>query len=304
MLEVFYNVLFPVVLIFAAGYLIGKLFPVNRKSFSTISIYLLTPALVFSSIYENKDFFSGTTLNIFIVITITIILTILAVELLDVIFHFERAFKTILLLALILTNSGNFGLPVTQYAFGKEGLLLGTLAMVFYIFYTHTAGVFIAASDKSNARDAFLQMLKIPVFYSFVAAMALNYFKIPIPGQVLNSVRELGYSGITLNLLFVGITLSDIHIKKKFLSVFLISFAKLVIIPLIAFPLLLLFGLKGFDLKVTLTQIAMPSAIYCSILASHFNSDVKLASEIVLASLLLSIVSLSGIIYLLNLFIK
>jgi len=304
MFEVFYNVLFPVVLIFIAGYVTGRLFPINRKSFSIISIYLLTPALVFSSIYGYVDFFSPITLNIFIIITITIVLTVLVVEILDLIFHFERSFKTILLLVLMLTNSGNFGLPITQYAFGKQGLLIGTLAMSFYIFYTHTAGVFIAASDKSTVKDAFFQMLKIPVFYAFAAAMVLNYFKIPMPAAALNSVRDMGYSGITLNLLFVGITLSDIRITRNITSVLIISIVKLTVIPFIAFPFVLFLGLKGLELKVTLTQIAMPSAIYCTILASHFNSDVKLASEIVLVSLLLSIVSLSGAIYILNLFIK
>lgn len=304
MFEVFYQVLLPVVLIFAAGYLIGRLFPINRKSFSIISLYLLTPALVFSSIYGYKDFFSGTTLNIFIVISITILLTIAAVEILDLIFHFEKTFKTVLLLSLILTNSGNFGLPVTQYAFGIQGLLTGTIAMVFYIFYTHTAGVFIAASDKSSVKESFFKMLQIPVFYAFAVAMAMNYFKVPIPAQISGSIRDLGYSGITLNLLFVGITLSDIKINRNLLGVSIISIVKLVVIPLAAFPILVFFGLKGLDLKVTLTQIAMPSAIYCTILASHFESDVKLASEIVLASLLLSIVSLSGLIYMLNLFIK
>ncbi len=304
MINVFYNVLFPVLIIFSVGYLIGKLFPLNRKSFSIMSIYVLTPALVFSSVYEYTAFFTFSTARIFLAVTLTIFITIVIIEIIDRIVHFEKSFKVILMLTLILTNSGNFGLPISQYAFGSEGLVIGTIVMVFYIFYTHTAGVFIAASDKSTAGEAFRQMLKIPVFYAFAAALIFNYFKIGIPDQVMTGIKAMGYSGITLNLIFVGITLSDIRINRNILKVSLISFIKLIVIPLISIPILFMLGIRGMDMKVTLTQIAMPSAIYCSILASHFDSDSRLASEIVFVSLLFSIISLSGIIYLLNLFIK
>ncbi len=195
MITVFINVLFPVLFIFTAGYIIGKLFPLDKKAFSIISIYILTPALVFVAVYEYQNFFTAATFKIFIVITLVIFLTILIIELLDKIFHFERSFKVILTLTLILTNSGNFGLPITEYAFGKEGLTIGTIVMVAYIFYTHTVGIYVAASDKSSKKKAFMQMLRVPVFYAFSAALFLNYFKITIPEQIILPIRSLGYSG-------------------------------------------------------------------------------------------------------------
>jgi hypothetical protein len=78
-----------------------------------------------------------------------------------------------------------------------------------------------------------------------------------------------------------------------------VSAIKLLVIPAAAYFPLVLMGLQGLDLKSTMLQIAMPPAVYCSILASHYDSDTELASSIVFVSTILSFISLSVLIYLL-----
>jgi malate permease and related proteins len=297
---VLWNVLFPVMLIFGAGYFIGRKFTLDYKSFTTLSIYVLSPALVFQAIYQYKDIFTFTTLKIFFAVTIVIIITIAAVELVSLLFKFPKSLKTVLILTLVLTNSGNYGLPVTDYAYGKEGLYIASLLLVIYNFYTHTLGIFVAASDKTDVKTALIKMAKVPVFYAMVLALLLSWFKIDIPKPVFSPIQAVGLSAIPINLLLVGVTLSKVKLKKDLPLVFLVSFIKLAVIPVIAIIVLAVLGIHGLDFKVSLVQIAMPSAIYSTILTSHFDSDARLASGIVLVSLLFSVISLSGIIFLLH----
>jgi predicted permease len=300
MIEVFLNVLVPVLIIFSLGYLLGRFFHIEVRALSTLSIYLLTPALVFQALYQNENIFSLDFLKIFAAVTIVIVFTLISVEIISRIFSFPRSFKIVLMLTLILSNSGNFGLPVNEYAFGKEGISAASLLLVIYVFYTHTLGVFLAASDKSDTKTALLGMLKVPVFYALALALILRAFHLEIPKQILLPIQSIGLSAIPLNLVLVGINLSQIVVKRNLLlTVSLISLAKLILIPIFAFFVLNILQVQGILFKTSMTQIAMPSAVYCSILASHYGSDGKLASEIVLVSLLLSIISLSGIIFML-----
>ena len=88
---------------------------------------------------------------------------------------------------------------------------------------------------------------------------------------------------------------------KKYLGTVLITAGlKLAVIPFLAYFLLRWVGLAGLDFKVLLTEIAMPPAVYCSILATHYDNDAELTSAIVFVSTILSLISLSVIIFLIS----
>ncbi len=300
MISIFLKVIIPVIIIFFIGFIFGKKFSLDQRSFSSVSIYILTPCLVFISLLESKDFFKLSTLKIFISITILVAVTYTIIEMISRIFNIKKELKTILLLTLILPNTGNYGMPVVEYAYGKEALPIASILLIIYIFFTNTLGVYIASNEKSNFKSAFSNILKIPVFYAMLIAIILSLFKVKLPEQILAPIRAIGYSAIPVNLLLVGINLSNVKINKNLTSVIIISLIKLFIIPLAGFFILRIFKISGLEFRVSMLQIAMPSAIYSSILATHFEGNEKLASEIVLVSLLISIFSLPLVIYILS----
>ncbi len=300
MISIFLKVIIPVIIIFFIGFIFGKKFSLDQRSFSSVSIYILTPCLVFISLLESKDFFKLSTLKIFISITILVAVTYTIIEMISRIFNIKKELKTILLLTLILPNTGNYGMPVVEYAYGKEALPIASILLIIYIFFTNTLGVYIASNEKSNFKSAFSNILKIPVFYAMLIAIILSLFKVKLPEQILAPIRAIGYSAIPVNLLLVGINLSNVKINENLTSVIIISLIKLFIIPLAGFFILRIFKISGLEFRVSMLQIAMPSAIYSSILATHFEGNEKLASEIVLVSLLISIFSLPLVIYILS----
>ncbi|OHD56976.1 MAG: hypothetical protein A2Y33_08425 [Spirochaetes bacterium GWF1_51_8] len=299
MIEVFIQVMLPVLIVFALGYLAGRFFDFDNKTLSTLSLYLLTPALIFQSIYKYKNFFELTTLKMLGAITLIAVLIIAGVELAGKIFKLDKSTRVVLILTLMLSNSGNFGLPINQYAFGDEALLVASVLLVIYSFYTNTVGVIVAAADKSDIKQALLGSLKMPFFYVLVAALALNFFHVEIPAPLFKPIELIGLSAIPLNLLQLGFNLSKIRKLERLPLVFTASAIKLAVIPFGSYFLLMLLGLQGLDFKSTILQIAMPPAVYCSILAAHYDSDSELASSIVFVSTILSFISLSVLIYLL-----
>ncbi|MCX7820668.1 MAG: AEC family transporter [Brevinematales bacterium] len=300
MINIFINVIIPVIIIFLLGYLLGRFFKLDQKSFSTVSIYIFTPCLVFISLIEANGLFELATLKVFLATFVLLVITWILVEIASRILKLNKKIKTILLLTLILPNTGNYGMSVIEYAYGKNALSFASILLIIYIFYTNTVGVYVASRDNYDYKMAFKNILKVPVFYAMLVAILISFFKINLPPPIIMPVRAIGYSAIPVNLLLVGINLARVKLDKNILFVLGVSSVKLIIIPLIGYLLLKLFGIGDILFKVSLLQIAMPSAVYSSILATHFGANEKLASEIVLVSLILSMISLTAIIYFLG----
>ncbi len=300
MIQTFYLVIFPVLLILGLGFWIGKAFKPDTKTLSTLSLYLLTPALIFTSLLRYQGLFSLDTLKMLSIVTLLSLIIIAGVELFSRIFPLKNSVKVALMLTLMLSNTGNFGLPINQYAYGDQAFAIASLLLVIYSFFTNSVGVMIAASDKNSWKTALAKMFTIPYLYVLVAALIFNYFHIPVPDSIFKPLQSIGLAAIPLNLIQLGINLSHMKTGKDWGIITAAVVLKLAVIPVIAWGLLRLFRVSGLEFKVTLTQIAMPSAVYASILTAHYESDEALTSGIVFATTLVSILSLSALITLLN----
>ncbi len=300
MILTFYQVLFPVLLVLSFGFILGKKTRIETRTLSTLSLYVLSPALIFQSLVHYEGLFNIISLKMFGIIALVILIIVLGVELFSRWFKISNSVKVALTLTLTLSNTGNFGLPINEYAFGEQAFVIATLVMVIYSFFTNTLGVFMAASDKHEWKPALKQMFHLPFFYVLIPALILNYFNVRVPDPIFKPLRAVGLAAIPVNLIQLGINLSGIRIKKYWGPISAAVVLKLAVIPIISYFLLRLFGISGLEFKVTLTQIAMPSAVYASILASHFESDEALTSGIVFATTLFSVITLSILIFFLN----
>ena len=74
----------------------------------------------------------------------------------------DRRALTAFLLVVICSNSGNYGLPVTLLAFGREALTFASIYFVASSMFTYTGGVFLAASGKRSVRDALIGVATHP----------------------------------------------------------------------------------------------------------------------------------------------
>lgn len=300
MIQTFLQVIFPVLLILGLGFWIGKVFHPETRTLSTLSLYLLTPALIFTSLLRYEGLFTTTTLKMLLLVTLVSVIVLAGVEIFARLFHLEKKVKTALGLTLLLSNSGNFGLPINQYAYGPEAFAVASLLLVIYSFFTNSVGVVIAAADRNSWKTAFIKMLSIPYLYVLAAALVFNYFQIPVPDSLFKPLESVGMAAIPLNLIQLGINLSHMKSSRYWGTISVAVVLKLGVIPLLAWLLLLLFDLPLLEFKVTLTQVAMPSAVYASILAAHYESDEALTSGIVFATTVFSLFSLSALITILN----
>src|SRR5213595_1649638 len=173
---VFVEVILPVILIFLSGYIVQKIFKVDIKPISTMSIYILMPALVFETFYK-------TPLNsqlLYIVITSLLIFLALVV----VVIFINRLCKqdieqeSALILSSAFANSGNYGVPIVLFAFGKDGMNYAIPIMVFHSILMSIFGVYFAARGQAGIRVAIKTVLKQPTNYAIIPAILLQQFQV------------------------------------------------------------------------------------------------------------------------------
>jgi malate permease and related proteins len=106
LLEVFAQVMVPILVVVGSGYLLRLTLDLDHRPLSRVSLYLLSPALIFSSLVE-AEIAQGQTLRIvaFSVLLVGIMaaLTVTAGGM----FGFSRETNTALMLSTMFTNTGN-----------------------------------------------------------------------------------------------------------------------------------------------------------------------------------------------------
>ena len=101
----------------------------------------------------------------------------------------------------VFPNTGNLGLPLSQLAFGDNGLAVAVAFLAVCSFIQHTLGVRMLSGRTGSAAE-----WKSPVMLATLSVASMRAAGIELPGPVLNSASLLGSLAMPLMLLSLGHT--------------------------------------------------------------------------------------------------
>ena len=292
LLNTFYNVIVPIFLIALLGAILDRFFPLNIKSLSQVVVYLTSPALAFSSLYNaNLQAKELGQLTAFTIIVLLILASIgwTVAQLLKLNKKTVSAFA----LSSTLTNSGNFGLPFVFFAFGEHGLGKAIVVFAAGAIVSNTLGVFLASRGSASIKISLLNVLKVPLSYAVILGILANFKVFTIPLPLEQGITLLGDGAIPLMLIILGARLSRTEIKNQFGVAIIASAIKIIVAPILGVIVAKLLMLSGLAANVAIIQISMPTAVITIILAEEFGSDAGFVSSVVTISTLVSFISLS-----------
>ncbi|MEL6403677.1 MAG: AEC family transporter [Chloroflexota bacterium] len=312
--SVMLNVISPIMLVMGSGYIIGKLYNPDPRSLSVYLIYLFTPALVFRGIYET-ELPTGDLVGVgVVVIGVALVMMIIGYGVARLLGYTARQ-ESSLILSIVLVNAANYGIPLNTFAFGQEG---GNVAIVYYVISAlvgNVLGVFFASRGSVSAREAILNVFKVPIMYTAILGLILNMNDIALPLVIERSVIDIAApASIPLMLALLGLQLSRVSFKQDdsknddnsetlatdFRALGITTALRLVASPVVAVGIALAVGLDGTTFNVSVVQSSMPTAVLAGALATQFGGDARFVSAVTLVSTLASIASLSVLILLLG----
>ena len=285
------NIILPIVLVAGSGFLAARFLHAQAREVSRLMMYVFTPALIFSSAYRTQ--ISGEYLSIVLfVLIITALMGVVAWALIQGL-RYDRLTASAFALGVLFVNSGNYGLPVLLFAYGQDGLARGVIYFTVNTILMQTVAIFIAARGRAEARAAVLSIFKLPLIYAVALGLALNQVGFVVPDPIMKAVDLTGNAAVPVMLVILGIELAGATLGNDRPIVGIATVAKLIVAPLLAFPLAMFMGLPSLARNVCVVEASMPAAVLASIIAVEFDVRPKLVTGIVFVSTLFSIVTLT-----------
>lgn len=299
---IFINVVLPIFLIFAAGYLLQRKFDMQMKALSEIAFFLLLPCLVFRTLYQVD--IQGDLRDIII---LQLLLTFSMVIIIKTIAYFKKMLpqmESAILLGSVFMNSGNYGAAFCLFAFGQVGFELAVTFWVIQIILMNSLGVYFANRHRASIKKSLVVIFRMPVVYAAVAGIGFQLLNIEIPLFIYNPIDLLSNATIPLIMLLLGMQLAQVKLTKRWGAISLGVSLRLIISPLVAWVIVVyLLPVEGVLAKVLILEAAMPTAIVTTLLATQNNTEPDVVSGITLSTTILSMVTLSSLLYLVNIFL-
>lgn len=296
--SIFVNNVLPAFVVMGLGLYLDRGLHVDKRSLSRIAVYVLTPALAFSSIVKSEVAPSEFGLMLVYVLIITAAMCALGL-LVGCLLHWPRRAVDALVLSIAFLNSGNFGLSVVLFAYGQVGLELGTIFFVGTNLAANTLAAFFASRGNGGTRRALLNILKLPAPYAFSLALLLRSFQIQVPQVIMRPISLVAQATVPTMLMMLGVQLSQTRIGHRLREVSVAVALRLVVGAGLAALLAPLVGLQGLARQVGIVQASMPTAVSSGLIAIEFDADAELVSSAIFISTLLSSVTLTLVIALL-----
>ena len=300
--DVFVNNLLPILLVAGAGFALGRTLHPDIKTASRLTFYIFSPCLVFTSLAHVEiaaGEFGRLALLTFGVSAIMAVLSFLCGRLLGA----GRQVLASLVVASVFVNSGNYGLAANKFAFGEAGLARAMVCFVFSTVLLYTAGVLIASMGRLSPGQALRKLLTVPAVYGLIAAAVVRWAHLPVPLFVDRSVTMLSEAAIPIMLVILGLQIAQARTwpRDRISLIGAAALLQLVVTPLIALVLAHWIGLSGLARQAAVLQSAMPAAVVATILAVEYDLDAPLVTGTVVATTLLSPLTLTPLIaYLLS----
>ncbi|HEX4993247.1 MAG TPA: AEC family transporter [Rubrobacteraceae bacterium] len=304
--SVFAQVLLPIMVVVASGYLLQRRLELDLHSVNRVSLYLLSPALIFSSLVQSRIEVSET-LRISAFMTLFVVSIGALTWLVALLIRLDSIDRAALMLCAMFMNAGNYGLPAARFAFGQEGFDRAVLFFVVQAILAQTLAIYIAGAGHGDRRGGLVRLLRMPQIYAVLAALAFRLGGVrldPMGGGILNDVFRgvdlVGDAAVPLLLIILGLQLAETGRISEGPKVALGTALRLGLSVPLAVGLSYLLNLDELSTKLAIMLSSMPTAVNVIILAIEFNVRPRFVSSVVVVSTAASVFTLTLILVLLG----
>lgn len=206
-----------------------------------------------------------------------------------------------------VSNSIFIGLPINMALFGESSIPYVLLYYIANTTFFWTIGAYGISKDGNvNSSRIFsketLVRLISPPLMGFVIGIILILCNIHLPKFVLDTCRYLGNLTTPLSMLFIGIIIYSVDLKKirPNLEMAAVFAGRFLISPIIIYFAGKYLGLPELMEKVFVIQAAMPVMTNTSIVAKQYNADYEYAAVMTVVTTISSLVFIPIYMYLLS----
>lgn len=298
-ISVFINVISPMFLLILAGAFLHRKFDFNLSTFSQLIIYFLLPIVCFKNIYE-ADISSQLIKLILLYLLLFNSILIGTAFLLSKFLKYDKKLSSTFQNSSVLSNSANYGLPVSSlvFAYNPLGLSIQILIAIAQNILTYTWGFYNSVTASSESSQVLKKIIKLPILHALILALLFRYFEVTIPSFIYSPLENAANAFVAIALITLGAQIAYIRIKSISKAVILSSVFRLFFSPIVGLLIILLLNIEGTIAQALFISSSFPSNRSASLLALEYNNYPEVASSVVVITTLGSCFTVAIIIYL------
>lgn len=273
----------------------------GSKVISDIILYFVTPCLIINSL--NIKFDSNKLSGLVICLAAFLIIQIASVLLVCLLFRKKEHISTrVLRFAVVFSNVGYMGIPLQKAVLGDEGVFYGSVCVAVFNVFVWTYGIICMSGDKRQM--SVKKLIFNPGIIAVTIGIFLFLFSVKLPSPISSAIGSMASLNTPLAMMVIGFNLarSNILSALKDKRVYLVSFLRLVLVPIVSLFVLWALGLRGTLLVSIIIATSAPVAAATTVFSVKYGADTELSVKLVAFSTLLSIFTMSAIVALAQLF--
>ncbi|MFB6146462.1 MAG: AEC family transporter [Halobacteriaceae archaeon] len=309
LLDALTGAILPVLAIAGTGFLLGWFRDVPVDPLATVTIYVLTPALVFSSL-ATSDLGGRAIAKVGAGVAAFTLLMIAVAAAATRLTGDPEGVRGAAMLTSTFPNAGNYGIPLAAFAFGSVGRSTAVLYVSAQAVFMYTVGVYLASRGEATSPIAALrEVFRLPLVYAVAAAGGARLLDV-VPAassSLMQTVSLTGDAAIPVMLLVLGLQLADAAETTGLARVHTAVGLKLLIAPVVALGLAIALQFEAATVaRVFVLECSMPTAVTTLLLTVEFSEDggrapaPTYASSAIFVTTLLSVVTLTVLVSLLQ----
>src|SRR5690625_4918651 len=292
------DIILPIFVIMAIGFILQRKFELNIQTLARINIYFLVPGFIFVKLYSTE--ISVSLFGNILVFFMLYVLCLYAIAMIvSKIIGLNGGKRITFTNSAMFFNSGNYGIPVNDLVFKSDPFAMSVQVIILTCqnIFLFSYGIFSLQSIHVGKVKALLGYFKMPVLYAMLSGILLNYFNVSIPSFIWIPANYVADAMIALALFTLGAQVAQTKFTAGLSNVYYSLALRLVIGPVIALGLIFLFQLEGIFAQALLIGAAMPTSVYSAVIAQEYENHPNFAAQIVLFSTLFSAITVSIVIY-------
>jgi len=270
------------------GYIAKRTFKeqIDDKTITILNVYFLQVFLTFWGLLLHPvdvTLLYAPSIYLFIVIIALGVSALFAKKL----FKNKKEYS-IAMVAALIGNTGNLGIPLNIAIFGETSIPYTTVVNLMNVFVVYTIGVYFYSRGTFSAKESLKNILKLPILWAAFIAISLSIYGYRPSQTIMNMLMMGAYASMTMQLFLFGIYLYGTKIRevKRTLIGWVTAF-KFLLLPLLAFVLLSFIELNEMIKGIIFIELLMPLAIANVNLSSLYDCRPKIVTALVLITSIL-----------------
>ena len=296
-----FNVIAPVFFLMVLGYLLVNYTSLSdrklTKQANAIVFKIFLPCMLFYNVYQSDigaEIHSRIKLCIWAAGGLLILFVLLCLIVPKVVKQENQ--QGVVIQGIFRSNYVIFGVAVVQNMYGVKSTttaaILSAILVPMYNFLAVVALSIFGEKRETDWKKIILDIVKNPLIISSVLGIIFSLLGIRLPTAVDTTVQDLAKLSTPIAFMILGGDLDFSKVRGNLKVASVVLTIKLVILPLIMIPMIVMMGYRDADLLSGLLAYQTPVAVSSYIMAQQAGADGQLAGQLVVFSSVLSIFTL------------